>query len=146
MRDSWRPRSGNEPDNAQTPAYHSNQSYITTTTTQVLLHGFNGLFSRTTWVSQYQKGIINSLDLNEARDDRGFGMAVASAGPSAPRSRQITTPTPHHSIFSVRMLFLILTPNQQCQSTEGKQSYIPKIKSDDNKTPFRITQAKISRL
>ena len=52
----------------------------------------------------------------------GFGMAVASTGPyakqSAPCSRQITTPTPHHSIFTVRMLFL--TPNQQCQSTEGK--------------------------
>ena len=40
---------------------------------------------------------------------------------SAPRSRQITTPTPHRSIFTGRMLFLV--PNQQCQyycqSTEG---------------------------
>jgi len=36
---------------------------------------------------------------------------------SAPRSRQITTPTPHHSTFTGRMLFL--TSNQQCQSTEG---------------------------
>ena len=35
---------------------------------------------------------------------------------SAPRSRQIITPTPHHSIFTGRMLFL--APNQQCQSTE----------------------------
>ena len=34
----------------------------------LLLHPFNGLFSRTTWVSQYQKG-KTSLDLNEARDD-----------------------------------------------------------------------------
>jgi len=33
---------------------------------------------------------------------------------SAPRSRHITTPTPHHSIFTGRMVFL--TPNQQCQS------------------------------
>jgi len=33
-------------------------------------------------------------------------------------TRQITTPAPHHSIFAGRMLFL--TPNQQCQSTEGK--------------------------
>jgi len=33
-----------------------------------VLHRFNGLFSRTTWVSQYQKG-KTSLDLNEARDD-----------------------------------------------------------------------------
>jgi len=36
---------------------------------------------------------------------------------SAPRSRQITKPTPHHSIFKGRMLFLM--PNQHCQSTEG---------------------------
>ena len=38
---------------------------------------------------------------------------------SAPRSRQITTPTPHHSIFTGPMLFL--TPNQQRQSTEGNE-------------------------
>jgi len=45
----------------------------------LLLHPFNGLFSRTAWISRYQKG-KTSLDLNEAR---GFGMAVASAGPYA---------------------------------------------------------------
>ena len=33
---------------------------------------FNGLFFRTTWVSQYQKG-KSSLDLNEARDDGFWG-------------------------------------------------------------------------
>jgi len=38
----------------------------------LLLHLFNGLFSRTSWVSQYQKG-KTSLDLNEARDDRVLG-------------------------------------------------------------------------
>jgi len=38
---------------------------------------FNGLSSRTTWVSWHQKGKTN-LDFNEARDDR---VAVASAGP-----------------------------------------------------------------
>jgi len=47
----------------------------------ILLHPFNGLFSRTTWVSQYQKGKA-SLVLNEARDD-GVWDAVASAGPYA---------------------------------------------------------------
>jgi len=55
---------------------------------------FNGLFSRTTWVSRHQKG-RTILDFTEARDD---GVAVASAGPSALRSRQITTPAPHHSL------------------------------------------------
>jgi len=33
-----------------------------------LLHPFNSLFSRTTWVSRYQKG-RTILDFNEARDD-----------------------------------------------------------------------------
>ena len=36
----------------------------------LLLHPFNGLFSRTTWVSWYQKG-RTILDFNEARDDGG---------------------------------------------------------------------------
>ena len=40
----------------------------------------------------------------------------------AHRSRQITTPTPHHSIFTGQMLFL--TPNQQCQSIEYIHTYI----------------------
>jgi len=35
----------------------------------------------------------------------------------APRSRQITTPVPHHSFFTGCMPFLL--PNQQRQSTEG---------------------------
>jgi len=39
----------------------------------ILLHPFNSLFSRTTWVSRYQKGKA-SLVLNEARDDGGCGM------------------------------------------------------------------------
>ena len=38
------------------------------TTTTTTLHSFNGLFSKTTWISRYQKG-KTSLDLNEARDD-----------------------------------------------------------------------------
>ena len=37
---------------------------------------------------------------------------------SAPYCRQITTPAPHHSVFTGRMPFL--PPNQQRQSTEGK--------------------------
>ena len=50
---------------------------ITTTT----LHPFNGLFTRITWISRYQKG-KTSQDLNEARDDGVLGLwdAVASAG------------------------------------------------------------------
>jgi len=52
-------------------------------------------------------------------------MAVASAGPYAMQAistllqtdNHTNSPTPHHSIFPGGMLFL--TPNQQCQSTEG---------------------------
>ena len=43
----------------------------------LLLYPFNGLFSRTTWVSQYQKGKIN-LDLNEARDNGVLGCSSIS--------------------------------------------------------------------
>jgi len=38
----------------------------------LLLHQFNDLFSRTTWVSRYQKG-KTSLDLNDTRDDGVLG-------------------------------------------------------------------------
>jgi len=77
----------------------------------LLLHPFNGLFSRTAWVSRYQKG-KTSLDLNEARDDGVLGCSGISWTicklPAAPRSRQITTPTHYHSIFTNWLLFLTL--------------------------------------
>jgi len=47
----------------------------------------------------------------------GSGIIRTICKQSAPCSREITTPTPHHSIFTGRMLFLM--PNQQCQNTEG---------------------------
>jgi len=65
--------------------------------------------SRTTCVGQCQKG-KTSLDLNEAR---GYGVLGCSGigwticKQSAPHSRQITTLTPHHSIFAGRMVFLM---------------------------------------
>ena len=65
------------------------------------LHPFNCVFSRTAWGSRYKKG-MTSLDLNEARDDGVFecsGILWTICKQSAPRSRQITTPTHHHSVF-----------------------------------------------
>ena len=50
----------------------------------------------------------------------GTGIRRTICKQPAPSSRQITTPTPHHSIFTGQMLFL--TPNQQCQSTESNQA------------------------
>ena len=70
-----------------------------------------------------------------------FWDAVTLAEPhkqSAPCSRQITTPTPCHSMFTGRMLFL--TPNQQCQSTEGKKQVYETSQNRGNgarsETPF----------
>ena len=78
-------------------------------------HPFNGPLSGTTRVSRYQKGKTN-LDFTGARDSEWqwhqLGMCKF-----APRSRQITTPAPHHTVFTGRMPFL--PPNQQRQSTEG---------------------------
>jgi len=63
-------------------------------------------------MSWYQKGKTN-LDFTEARDS-GISWAISK---SASLSRQITTPAPHHSVFTGWMPFL--PPNQQRQSTEG---------------------------
>jgi len=82
-------------------------------------HPLNGPLSGTTQVSRYQKGKTN-LDFTEARDSEWQWHQLAVCK-SAPRSRQITTPAPHHSFFTGLMPFL--PPNQQCQSTEGT-SYI----------------------
>ena len=60
-------------------------------------HPFNGSFSGTTRVSRYQEGTTN-LDFTEATDVSGSGISWAACK-SAPRSRQLTTPTPHRSIF-----------------------------------------------
>ena len=56
---------------------------------------FNGPLSGTTQVSQYQKG-KTSLDFTETVSGSGISWAICK---SAPCSRQITMPTPHHSVF-----------------------------------------------
>ena len=60
-------------------------------------HPFNGSLSRTTWVSRYQKGKpILILLKQETVSGSGISWAICK---SAPRSREITTPAPHHSVF-----------------------------------------------
>ena len=60
-------------------------------------HPFNGPFSGTTQVSQYQKGKKNWILLKqETVSGSGISWAICK---SAPRYRQITTPAPHHSVF-----------------------------------------------
>jgi len=63
-----------------------------------ILQPFNGLFSRITWLSRYQKG-RPILHFNEATDD---GVTVASAEPYA--NNLHFAPAPHDSI----LLFLML--------------------------------------
>ena len=79
-------------------------------------HLFNGPLSGTTPVSQYQKGKTN-LDFTEARDSEWHGIISWAICKSAPRSRQITMPVPHHSLFY--RPDALLPPNQQRQSTKG---------------------------
>jgi len=50
----------------------------------------------------------------ETVSDSGSSWAICKF---APHSRQITTPAPHHSVFTGRMPFL--PPNQQRQSSQG---------------------------
>ena len=76
---------------------------------------FKGPLSWTTRVSRYQKGKTN-LDFTKQETVSGSRISWDICK-SATRTRQITTPAPHHSFFSVRMPFL--PPNQQRQSTEG---------------------------
>jgi len=61
---------------------------------------------------------------------------------SAPRSRQITTPTPHRSLFTGRMLFL--TPNQQCQGTEGIEDKNVQIYDKTEKNSYHY--AKVTKV
>ena len=60
-------------------------------------HPFNGPFSRTTRVSRYQKGKTD-LDLLKHETVSGSGISWAICK-SAPSSREITMPAPHHSVF-----------------------------------------------
>ena len=52
----------------------------------------------------------------------GSGISWTICKQSAPRSRQLITSIPHHSIFTGRLLFP--TPNQQCQRTEGTEEVL----------------------
>jgi len=84
----------------------------------LLLHQFNGLFTRTTWVSRHQKGKPFCFLLEqEMMGWQWHQLDHIICKSFAPWSRQITMPVPHHSVFTSRIPFL--PPNQQHQSTEG---------------------------
>jgi len=67
------------------------------------------------WAGTRKVKPIRILLKQETVSGSGISWAICKF---APRSRQITMPAPHHSVFFTgRMPFL--PPNQQCQSTEG---------------------------
>jgi len=76
---------------------------------------FNGLFSRATWVSRYQKG-KTSLDLNGTRDDGVWDGSGISWTIGPMQTICTSLQTDNHTNTSS----LFLTPKQQSQSTEGK--------------------------
>jgi len=95
--------------------------------------GRGGYISKLYWVTNFSRGLwvgwVHSSPLPKyyshfhcnvkgvcSYGTRGNSSELCSQ--FAPRSRHITKPTSHHSIFTGRMFFL--TPNQQCQSTEGR--------------------------
>jgi len=64
----------------------------------LLLHPFNALYSRTTWVSRRQKGIPLWILLEqEIMCDSGISWTICKSFASRPS--QITMPVPHHSVF-----------------------------------------------
>jgi len=83
--------------------------------THTFTHTFNSPLSRTTRVSRYRKDKTN-LDFAEARDSEWQWHQLGILCKSAPRSIQIATPEPHHSVFYRPDAFL--PPNQQRQNTE----------------------------
>jgi len=62
-------------------------------------HSFSGPLSETIWVSRYQKGKTNP-DLLEQKTVSGSGISWAICK-STHRPRHITTPAPHHSLFTI---------------------------------------------
>ena len=80
-------------------------------------HPFNGPFSRTTQVGQYQKGKTN-LDFTEARDSewQWHQLDYMQVCISLQTDNHASTPP---LVFTDQMPFL--PPNRQCQSTEGNR-------------------------
>ena len=86
---------GHSKPKSQLKVTHTNTTKDSNTHTHT--HPFNGPMSGTTRVSRYQKGKTN-LDFTEARDSEWQWHQLGTCK-SAPRSRQITMPTPQHSSF-----------------------------------------------
>ena len=82
------------------PQYHATVSVhpvLQSSTNHTHTHPFNGPFTGTIHVSQYQKGKPIWIFLKqETVSGSGISWAICK---SATRSRQTTTPAPHRSVF-----------------------------------------------
>jgi len=87
--------------------------------THTQTHLFNGPLSGTTQVSRYQKGKTN-LDFTEARDSEWQRHQLGRMQVCTQLQTDDHASTPPLSFFTGWMLFL--SPNRQCQSTEGNTS------------------------
>jgi len=85
--------------------------------TKLHTHPFNGTFSGTTRVSQYQKGKTN-LDFTEARGSEWQWHQLGHMQVCTSLQTDNHVSTPPLKFFTGRMPFLL--PNQQRQSTECK--------------------------
>jgi len=104
-----------QPKSVEWPAQINIILYLTHTHTflTALCPGLPG------WAGTRKVKPIWILLKQETASSSGISWAICT---SASRSRQITTPAPHHSVFTGWMPFL--PPNQQCQSTEGLPQYL----------------------
>jgi len=86
---------------------------------------FNGPFSGTAQVSRYQKGKTN-VDFTEARDSEWQWHQLGHMQVCTLLQTDSHASTPPPSFFTGRML--LLPPNQQHRSTEGKSETKTSIK------------------
>jgi len=94
-------------------------------TTHTHTHLFNGPLSGTTHVSRYQKGKTNLLLIllkHETVSGSGISWAICK---SAPRSRQITTPALHHSVFCRPDAL----PDTQATASEGHKTTAQRVQN-----------------
>ena len=84
---------------------------VPTTHTHTHTHPFNGPFPGLPgWAGTRKVKPVCILQKQETVSSSGISSAICK---SAPRSRQITTPVPHHSVFTSWMPFLLTSQQHQ---------------------------------
>ena len=127
--------SDTQPTVSALKATSTSSTVITHTHTHT--HAFNGPLSGTTRVSRHQKGKTN-LDFTEEKDSEGEWHQLGHMHVCTSLQTDNHASTPSLSFFTGQTPFL--SPNQQCQSTEGKfkhSNYIDKNCGKNRQIIFR---------